>query len=76
MLAISQQVADDKAAVHRRLAELEMELLATREVNFVQCERLSSRSYRFLELVYRRLAVLGIRPRLVSNWVFWLLRIK
>jgi hypothetical protein len=76
MLAISQQVADDKAAVDRRLAELEIELLATREVNFVQRERLSSRSYRFLELVYRRLAALGMRPGLVSNWVFWLLGIK
>jgi glycosyl transferase family 2 len=76
MLTISQQLAEDKAAVERRLAKLEIELLATREVNFVQSERLSSRSYKLLELVYRRLTALGIPPRLVSSWVFWLLRIK
>jgi hypothetical protein len=76
MLTTSQQLAEDKAAVERRLAKLEIELLATREVNFVQSERLSSRSYKFLELVYRRLTALGIPPRLVSNCVFWLLRTK
>jgi hypothetical protein len=76
VLTISQQLAEDKAAVERRLAKLEIELLATREVNFVQSERLSSRSYKFLALVYRRLTALGIPPRLVSNCLFWLLRSK
>jgi hypothetical protein len=76
MLTFSQQLAEDKAAVERRLATLEIELLATREVNFVQSERLSSRSYKLLDVVYRRLTALGIAPRLVSNCVFWLLRIK
>ena len=76
VLTISQQLAEDKAAVERRLAKLEIELLATREVNFVQSERLSSRSYKFLALVYRRLTALGIPPRLVANCVIWLLRAK
>jgi hypothetical protein len=76
MLTISQQLTEDKAAVERRLAKLELELLGTREVNFIQSERLSSRSYKFLELVYRRLTALGIPPRLISNCVFWLLRSK
>ena len=75
-LTISHQLAEDKAAVERRLAKLEIELLATREVNFVQSERLSSRSFKFLERMHRRLTALGIPPRLVSNCVFWLLRTK
>jgi hypothetical protein len=76
MLTSSQQLAEDKAALERRLAKLEIELLGAREVIFVQSERLSSRSYRFLELLYRRLTALGLSPRAVANCVFWLLRIK
>ena len=76
MLKSSQQLTEDKAALEQRLAKLEIELLAAREVIFVQSERLSSRSYRFLELLYRRLTTLGLSPRAVANCVFWLLRIK
>jgi glycosyltransferase involved in cell wall biosynthesis len=76
MLTSSQQLAEDKAAFERRLAKLEIELLGAREVIFVQSERLSSRSYKLLELVYRRLTALGLSPRAFANCAFWLLRIK
>jgi hypothetical protein len=75
-IKISHQLTEDKAALEKRLSKLEIELLAAREVIFVQSERLLSRSYKFLELLYRRLKSAGLSPRAVANCVFWLLRTK
>jgi hypothetical protein len=75
-ILVSQQLAEDKAALENRLSKLELELLAEREVVFIQSERLASRTYRLLDRVNGRLARAGLSPRAVANLVFWLLRIK
>jgi hypothetical protein len=69
-------LTEDNAALEKRAARLELELLAAREQIFVQSERLASRTYRLIDLINRRLTKAGLAPKVGADFIFWLLRFK
>ena len=71
-----QQFAQDKTALEKRAGKLELELLEAREIILTQSEQLSPRTFRFLNLLNRRLINAGFSPRAVASFIFWLLRFK
>jgi hypothetical protein len=66
-------IAEDNPVLRMRLSQLELELAAARKTIFLQSVRLSSRTFRLIDRVHRRLAKMGLRPRAIADWLFWLL---
>ncbi len=73
---LADQHVEDELFLKSRVSQLELELLAARELISVQSVRLSSRTFKLLERIYLRIQKLGMSPRALADYVFWLLGMR